>query len=175
MLRPCTPSGLMRLIDLAYSDVRPEGDVDIEKDIPEVDLSGKSAVVVGRSILVGKAAALLLLERNATVTVAHSRTKDLAAVTSQADIVVAAVGREEFVKADAVKEGAVVIDVGINRASSGKLVGDVAFDEVQGKCSAITPVPGGVGPMTVIMLMHNTFLAYEQHLKSQHQFNKQAG
>ena len=166
-LRPCTPSGLMKLIDLAYSDLEASEeltgeDFDIESALPPVDLSGKSAVVVGRSLLVGKAAALLLLERNATVTVAHSRTENLPTVTAEADIVVAAVGREKFLGADGIKEGAVVIDVGINRNAEGKLVGDVDYDGVAPKTAAITPVPGGVGPMTVIMLMSNTLAAYEK-------------
>lgn len=166
VLRPCTPSGLMRLIDLAYASVEAGSELDesteLTKLIPERDLSGKRAVVIGRSILVGKAAALLLLERNATVTIAHSRTADLKGVVREADIVVAAVGREGFVTGDMVREGAIVIDVGINRNAAGKLVGDVAYEEVAAKASAITPVPGGVGPMTVIMLMHNTLRAYEQ-------------
>jgi len=169
LLRPCTPSGLMRLIDLAFAPVEPgtelDDSVDIFTHIPEKDLSGKRAVVIGRSILVGKAAALLLLERNATVTVAHSKTADLSQVVQEADIIVAAVGREGFVTADMVREGAIVIDVGINRNSSGKLVGDVAYEEVASKASAITPVPGGVGPMTVIMLMLNTLKAYQDKAK----------
>lgn len=170
VLRPCTPSGLMRLIDLAYASVEAGSELDdaieLTKLIPESDLSGKRAVVIGRSILVGKAAALLLLERNATVTIAHSRTDNLKDVVREADIVVAAVGREGFVTGDMVREGAIVIDVGINRNAAGKLVGDVAHEEVALKARAITPVPGGVGPMTVIMLMHNTLRAYEQRLQA---------
>ncbi len=162
-LRPCTPSGLMYLIDLAYSDAQAEGEVDVLKDLPPADLSGKTAVVIGRSILVGKAAAFLLLERNATVTIAHSRTQKIEEVTKGADIVVAAVGRPEMVKGEWIKNGAVVIDVGINRTEEGKLVGDVEFASASEQASAITPVPGGVGPMTVIMLMKNTLKAYENN------------
>jgi len=132
-----------------------------------VETSGAEAVVIGRSMIVGKPMALLLMGKagNATVTVAHSRTKDLAAVCRRADIIVAAIGMPEFVKADMVKDGAVVIDVGINRVDDAtkkrgyKLVGDVAYDEVAEKCSAITPVPGGVGPMTIAMLIKNTVIA----------------
>ena len=133
------------------------------------DLKGKRAVVVGRSNLMGKPMALLLLQADCTVTIAHSRTKDLAAVCREADILVAAVGRPEMIKADWVKPGAVVIDVGINRvpsrdpekAAAGKtrVVGDVAFDEVRSVASAITPVPGGVGPMTIACLLRNTVSA----------------
>ena len=127
------------------------------------DPAGKRAVVVGRSILVGKPMALLLLEANATVTMAHSRTRDLAAVARRADILVAAVGKPEMVRGDWIKPGAVVIDVGINRVAKpdgkSRLVGDVAFDEAAAVASAITPVPGGVGPMTVACLLHNTLLA----------------
>lgn len=129
-----------------------------------IDPSGKNAVVVGRSILVGKPMALMLLEANATVTVAHSRTQNLADVVAAADIIVAAVGRPEMITADMVKPGAVVIDVGINRVGDGaggyKLVGDVAFEEVFEKAAWITPVPGGIGPMTVAMLLKNTVEAY---------------
>jgi methylenetetrahydrofolate dehydrogenase (NADP+)/methenyltetrahydrofolate cyclohydrolase len=124
-------------------------------DIRPIDLSGKKAIVIGRSILVGKPAATLLLERNATVTVAHSKTADIASACREADIVVAAVGIPEFVKGSWIKEGAVVIDVGINRLDTGKLAGDVQYQEAAAKASAITPVPGGVGPMTVAMLMRN--------------------
>lgn len=139
---PCTPFGVMRLIE--KSGVNPRG---------------KSAVIVGRSNIVGKPMALLLLAADATVTVAHSRTPDLSAVTRNADILVAAVGRAKLIKADMVKPGAVVIDVGMNRDETGKLCGDVDFAEVKGIAGSITPVPGGVGPMTIAMLMQNTVLA----------------
>ena len=121
-----------------------------------IELAGKEAVVVGRSNIVGKPMALLFLAQNATVTMCHSKTKDLAAVTSRADVLIAAIGKPQMIKANMVKEGAVVIDVGVNRLENGKLVGDVAFDEVAAKASFITPVPGGVGPMTIAMLMKNT-------------------
>jgi len=136
---PCTPRGIMELI--ARSGI---------------DLKGKEAVVVGRSNIVGKPMAMLLLAQNATVTMCHSRTKDLPSVTRRADVLIAAIGKPRMITADMVKEGAVVIDVGVNRLESGKLAGDVAFDEVAPKTSAITPVPGGVGPMTIAMLMKNT-------------------
>lgn len=139
---PCTPFGVMRLIE--KSGVNPRG---------------KSAVIVGRSNIVGKPMALLLLAADATVTVAHSRTPDLSAVTRNADILVAAVGRAKLIKADMVKPGAVVIDVGMNRDENGKLCGDVDFAEVKEVAGSITPVPGGVGPMTIAMLMQNTVLA----------------
>ena len=149
---PCTPLGCQRLL--------------IETGI---ETSGANVVVLGRSMIVGKPMALLLMNKgkggDATVTVAHSRTRNLAEVCRNADILIAAIGQPEFVKADMVKDGAVVIDVGINRVSDptspkgSKLVGDVAFAEVSPKCRAITPVPGGVGPMTIAMLMHNTVLA----------------
>ena len=139
---PCTPFGVMRLIE--KSGVNPRG---------------KSAVIVGRSNIVGKPMALLLLAADATVTVAHSRTPDLSAVTRNADIQVAAVGRAKLIKADMVKPGAVVIDVGMNRDENGKLCGDVDFAEVKEIAGSITPVPGGVGPMTIAMLMQNTVLA----------------
>lgn len=148
-LRSCTPAGVMKLLE-EYN----------------IQLSGKKAVVVGRSILVGKPLALMLLEANATVTVAHSRTQDLAAVCCEADILVAAVGRPEMITADMVKPGAVVIDVGINRVTkdNGKsgLVGDVAYTEASKKASYITPVPGGIGPMTVAMLLSNTVASYRR-------------
>jgi bifunctional protein folD len=124
-----------------------------------VDPAGKKAVVVGRSNIVGKPMAILLLAANATVTVAHSRTPDLAAVTREADILVAAVGRAKLIKADMVKPGAVVIDVGMNRDENGKLCGDVDFDDVVETAGYLTPVPGGVGPMTIAMLMQNTLEA----------------
>lgn len=139
---PCTPAGVMELLR-AY----------------DISVAGKECVVVGRSNIVGKPQALLLLEENGTVTVCHSKTKDLAAVTRRADILVAAVGRPRFITAEMVKDGAVVIDVGINRLSNGKLCGDVDFDGVEGKASYITPVPGGVGPMTITMLLINTLCA----------------
>ena len=139
---PCTPFGVMRLIEKSGVDPR-----------------GKSAVIVGRSNIVGKPMALLLLAADATVTVAHSRTPDLCAVTRNADILVAAVGRAKLIKADMVKPGAVVIDVGMNRDENGKLCGDVDFAEVKEVAGSITPVPGGVGPMTIAMLMQNTALA----------------
>jgi len=149
---PCTPLGCQRLLVEAG-----------------VETAGAHVVVLGRSMIVGKPMALLMMQKgpggDATVTVAHSRTRDLPAVCRTADILIAAIGKPEFVKADFVKEGAVVIDVGINRvadsstASGSKLVGDVAFAEVAPKCRAITPVPGGVGPMTIAMLMHNTVQA----------------
>jgi methylenetetrahydrofolate dehydrogenase (NADP+) / methenyltetrahydrofolate cyclohydrolase len=152
---PCTPLGCQRLLI----------DAGIETD-------GAHAVVVGRSMIVGKPMAMLLMAKgkgaNATVTVAHSRTRDLAAITRTADILIAAIGRPDFIRAEHVKEGAVVIDVGINRvedliADKGyRLVGDVAFNEVAPKCRAITPVPGGVGPMTIAMLMANTIKACRQ-------------
>jgi len=141
-LVPCTPAGCIELIDR-------QG----------VELEGAHAVVIGRSMLVGKPLAALLLQRNATVTVCHSRTRDLAAVARTADVLVAAVGRPQLVRADWVQEGACVIDVGINRGEDGRLVGDVAFDEVRSRAGAITPVPGGVGPMTIAMLLSNTALA----------------
>ena len=139
---PCTPAGVMRLLD--------ESGIEIE---------GKSCVVIGRSNIVGKPMSMLLLHRNATVTICHSKTKDLKEVTKKADILVAAVGRANFVTADMVKEDAVVIDVGINRLPDGKLCGDVDFNAVSEKCSFITPVPGGAGPMTIAMLMANTVTA----------------
>ena len=139
---PCTPAGVMELI-------KESG----------VEISGKQCVVVGRSNIVGKPQSMLLLHKNGTVTICHSRTKNLAEVCRSADILVAAVGRPKFITADMVKEGAVVIDVGINRGEDGKLCGDVDFDEVSKIAGAITPVPGGVGPMTISMLMRNTLTA----------------
>ena len=143
---PCTPKGCLMLLKDTLGD-----------------LSGKHAVVIGRSNIVGKPMAMLLLQANCTVTIAHSRTQDLAGLCKQADILVAAVGRPEMVKANWVKQGAVVIDVGINRIEDNegntKLVGDVAYDEVCEVASAITPVPGGVGPMTIACLLQNTFEA----------------
>jgi len=136
---PCTPAGCIELCD-RYG----------------VELEGARAVVIGRSMLVGKPVAQLLLARNATVTIAHSRTRDLAGVCREADVIVAAVGRPGLVRADWVKPGATVIDVGINRGDDGKLCGDVAFAEVEAVAGALTPVPGGVGPMTIAMLLSNT-------------------
>ena len=146
-IKPCTPKGVIELIKSTG-----------------VDIKGKMAVVVGRSNIVGKPVAKLLLDENATVTIAHSRTADLKAVTLLADILVVAVGHENTVTGDMVKPGAVVIDVGMNRNASGKLVGDVDFESVSRVASWVTPVPGGVGPMTIAMLMENTidcFLARE--------------
>ncbi|MBD2329507.1 bifunctional methylenetetrahydrofolate dehydrogenase/methenyltetrahydrofolate cyclohydrolase FolD [Alkalinema sp. FACHB-956] len=152
-LRSCTPAGVMELLK--------------EYNIP---LKGKKAVVIGRSILVGKPLALMLLEADATVTIAHSRTDDLAAVARSADILVAAVGRPNLVTADMVKPGAVVVDVGINRIATpdgkGRLVGDVDFESVKEVSSYITPVPGGVGQMTVAMLLHNTILSYRKKFEA---------
>ena len=121
----------------------------------KIDIEGKHAVVIGRSNIVGKPLAQCLLNKNATVTICHSRTKNLGEITKQADILVAAIGKPKFVTADMVKEGAVVIDVGINRNEDGKLVGDVDYQNVESKVAYITPVPGGVGPMTIAMLMEN--------------------
>jgi methylenetetrahydrofolate dehydrogenase (NADP+)/methenyltetrahydrofolate cyclohydrolase len=128
-------------------------------------MAGKKAVVIGRSNIVGKPVSKLLLDRNATVTIAHSRTKDLAAVCREADILVAAVGRAEMVTAEYVKPGAAVIDVGINRTEDGKLVGDVDYEAVLPVAGAITPVPGGVGPMTITMLMRNTIECFLNRMK----------
>ena len=135
----CTPHGIMKMLEY-YN----------------IEVKGKEAVVVGRSNIVGKPVAILLLHSHATVTICHSRTKDLGEVTRRADILVAAIGRANFITADMVKEGAVVIDVGINRNEQGKLSGDVDFEAVREKASYITPVPGGVGPMTISMLLWNT-------------------
>lgn len=139
---PCTPAGIMEM--LAYENI---------------DIEGKTCVVIGRSNIVGKPMSMLLLHKNGTVTICHSRTKNLKEVCASADILVAAVGKANFVTADMVKEGAVVIDVGINRLENGKLCGDVNFAEVEPKASYITPVPGGVGPMTIATLMKNTLTA----------------
>ena len=141
----CTPSGCMRM--LASTGL---------------DLSGKRAVVIGRSTIVGKPMAHLLLDQNATVSVCHSRTQDLPARVREADIVIAAVGRAELVRGDWIKPGAAVIDVGINRTEEGTLVGDVAFDEVSQVAGYLSPVPGGVGPMTIAYLLHNVSLAAER-------------
>jgi methylenetetrahydrofolate dehydrogenase (NADP+)/methenyltetrahydrofolate cyclohydrolase len=153
--RSCTPLGVMVMLDLALSSVDLTDTTTLD-EIPQASLAGKKAVVIGRSQLVGKPVGVLLLERNATVTYAHSKTPDLAAVCREADVVVAAVGVPHLVKRDWIKPGAIVLDVGINRTPDGKLVGDVDYDDVAPIASAITPVPGGVGPMTVAMLMSNT-------------------
>lgn len=145
---PCTPYGMMVMLEeIGY------------------DLDGKEVVVVGRSNIVGKPVALLALHHNATVTIAHSHTKNLQEVTSRADVLIAAIGKAKFFTADYVKEGAVVLDVGMNRDENGKLCGDVDFDDVKEKVSAITPVPGGVGPMTIAMLMKNTLLSYKRRVQ----------
>ena len=144
---PCTPAGIMRLLEFY-----------------EIGVEGKRCVVIGRSNIVGKPMAHLLLEKNGTVTVCHSKTEGLSEITRSADILVAAVGRPLFVTADMVKPGAVVIDVGINRNSEGKLVGDVDFESVSEIASYITPVPGGVGPMTITMLLENTLLAAKKQI-----------
>tara|TARA_Y100001001_G_scaffold20313_1_gene17549 strand:- start:1643 stop:2491 length:849 start_codon:yes stop_codon:yes gene_type:complete len=143
-LIPCTPQGSLKLIQSVCDD-----------------LSGKHAVIIGRSLLFGKPMGQLLLQQNCTVTQCHSRTKDLSGICRQADILIAAVGRPQMVKADWVKEGAIVIDVGINRLEDGSLVGDVDFDAVKDKAGAVTPVPGGVGPMTIACLLENTAKAYQ--------------
>ncbi|MBQ2891255.1 MAG: bifunctional methylenetetrahydrofolate dehydrogenase/methenyltetrahydrofolate cyclohydrolase FolD [Clostridia bacterium] len=144
---PCTPAGIMEMIKESGCEVE-----------------GKNCVVIGRSNIVGKPMSMLLLHQNGTVTICHSRTKNLKEITKTADILVAAVGRANFVTADMVKEGAVVIDVGMNRLDDGTLCGDVNFNEVEPIASAITPVPGGVGPMTISMLMQNTVTAAEKSI-----------
>lgn len=142
-LVPCTPKGMMVLLEeINY------------------DLASKEVVIVGRSNIVGKPVALLCLQKNATVTIAHSQTKDLKAVCSRADVLIAAIGKPKFFNHEYVKDGAVVLDVGINRDENNKLCGDVDFDDVKDKVSAITPVPGGIGPMTITMLMKNTIEAF---------------
>lgn len=141
---PCTPAGIIEMIKRT-----------------DIDIGGKECVVIGRSNIVGKPMAMLMLKENATVTIAHSRTKDLKEVTKRADIIVAAIGKAKFVTADYVKEGAVVIDVGMDRDENGKLCGDVDFESVSKVASAITPVPGGVGPMTVTMLLVNCLRSVE--------------
>ncbi len=138
----------------------PQGCIELLKHY-DIEIAGKNAVVVGRSNLVGKPLADLLLDENATVTICHSRTKNLGEITARADILCVAIGKTKFIKADMVKDGAVVLDVGMNRDENGKLCGDVDFDGVSQKCSYITPVPGGVGPMTVTMLIANTLKAYK--------------
>ncbi len=142
--KPCTPAGIIQLLD-HY----------------EVNIEGKNAVVLGRSNIVGKPISILLMERNATVTICHSRTKNLSTITQSADILIAAIGKPNFVTKDMVKDGSVVIDVGINRVDD-KLIGDVDFQPVLNKVSLITPVPGGVGPMTIAMLMLNTLQAFKK-------------
>lgn len=143
---PCTPAGVMVMLEKSG-----------------IEISGKECVVVGRSNIVGKPQAMLLLHANGTVTICHSRTKNLAEVTRRADILVVAIGKADFVTGDMVKEGAVVIDVGMNRKSDGKLTGDVDFASVEPKASYITPVPGGVGPMTITMLLRNTLTSAKKH------------
>ncbi|MEG0273804.1 MAG: bifunctional methylenetetrahydrofolate dehydrogenase/methenyltetrahydrofolate cyclohydrolase FolD [Longicatena sp.] len=140
----CTPKGIIRILETIGFD----------------DLSGKSAVVIGRSNIVGKPVAQLLMNKNATVTICHSRTKDIESVTSKADIVVAAIGKAKMITKNWIKDGAVVIDVGINRDENNKMCGDVDFEDVKEKASYITPVPKGVGPMTIAMLMENTLESY---------------
>ena len=144
-IAPCTPSGIIKLLEW-------EG----------VELSGKHAVVIGRSETVGKPMALLLLQANATVTICHSKTTNLKEICQQADILISSVGKMGFVTADMVKDGAVVIDVGMNRNAEGKLCGDVDFEGVKEKASSITPVPGGVGPMTITMLLYNTYVRFKR-------------
>ena len=144
---PCTPLGVMEILK-EYG----------------IDVAGLNAVVIGRSNIVGKPMANLLLNASATVTVTHSKTKNLKEICKNADLIVAAIGKPFFLKADMVKDGAVVVDVGINRLDDGRLVGDVDFDEVAPKCSYITPVPGGVGPMTIAMLLNNTILAAQEKI-----------
>jgi len=144
---PCTPFGIVELIKRTGTTIQ-----------------GKNVVVIGRSNIVGKPVSLLLLRENATVTITHSKTKDLPTVAKQADILIAAIGKAEMITKDYVKEGAIVIDVGVNRVESGKLVGDVKFDEVKEVASFITPVPGGVGPMTITMLLANTIKSAKKRL-----------
>ncbi|WP_103600505.1 bifunctional methylenetetrahydrofolate dehydrogenase/methenyltetrahydrofolate cyclohydrolase FolD [Campylobacter concisus] len=146
---PCTPLGVMEILK-EYG----------------IDVAGLNAVVIGRSNIVGKPMANLLLNASATVTITHSKTKNLKEICKNADLIVAAIGKPFFLKADMVKDGAVVVDVGINRLNDGRLVGDVDFDEVAPKCSYITPVPGGVGPMTIAMLLNNTILAAQAKIAS---------
>jgi bifunctional protein folD len=146
---PCTPLGVMEILK-EYG----------------IDVAGLNAVVIGRSNIVGKPMANLLLNASATVTVTHSKTKNLKEICKNADLIVAAIGKPFFLKADMVKDGAVVVDVGINRLDDGRLVGDVDFDEVAPKCSYITPVPGGVGPMTIAMLLNNTIIAAQAKIAS---------
>lgn len=149
--KPCTPHGIIKMLESTG-----------------IDLEGKLALVLGRSNIVGKPMAQLLLEKNATVLIAHSKTSNLRELTLQADIIVAAVGRPLFLKGNMVKPGAVVIDVGINRNADGKLCGDVDFDSVKETAGFITPVPGGVGPMTITMLLENTLIAAENYFQQRH-------
>ena len=142
---PCTPAGVMRLIESTGTDI-----------------SGKQCVVIGRSNIVGKPQAMLLLQKNGTVTICHSKTKNLKEICLSADILVVAIGKAKFITGDMIKEGAVVIDVGMNRDENGKLCGDVEFESAEKRASYITPVPGGVGPMTISMLMKNTLTAAKQ-------------
>ena len=144
----CTPAGVIQLL---------------KRGVPDFDITGKECVIIGRSNIVGKPMSLLMLRENATVTIAHSKTKDLVSVCKRADIIIAAVGKAGVITKDHVKEGAVVIDVGINRNEDGKLCGDVKYDEVAEIAGAITPVPGGVGPMTIAMLMNNCYEAALLH------------
>ncbi len=146
-LAPCTPKGIITLLDRN-----------------NIELEGKNAVVIGRSNIVGKPIAMMLLNRNATVTICHSRTQDLSQFTREADLIVVAVGKAHLLTADMVKEGVVIVDVGMNRLEDGRLVGDVDFDAVKDKASAITPVPGGVGPMTVATLLANTVTAHQKQV-----------
>ena len=145
---PCTPYGIMKMLE--YENI---------------DICGKNAVVVGRSNIVGKPIAMLLLNSDATVTVCHSKTKNLKDICKSANILRVAICKAKFIKSDMVKDGAVVIDVGMNRDENGKLCGDVDFESVKDKCSHITPVPGGVGPMTITMLMYNTYVSAKRSLK----------
>ena len=146
LLTPCTPTGIIKLLDYY-----------------EIEISGKHAVILGRSNIVGKPVSMLLLQRNATITICHSRTKNLDEITRSADILVAAIGRANFVTENMVSEGTIVIDVGINRVD-GKLTGDINFEPVSKKASYITPVPGGVGPMTIALLMENTLKAFKKSI-----------
>ena len=147
---PCTPAGVIKLLDKAA-----------------IDIEGTNAVVIGRSNIVGLPVSKMLLDRNATVTVTHSRTKDLPSVTSKADILIVAIGKPKFVTADMIKEGAAVIDVGVNRdPATGKLCGDVDFESCKDKAGVITPVPGGAGPMTRACLMENTFQCFLKKMES---------
>jgi len=146
--KPCTPMGIIKLLESVHCDPK-----------------GKSAVVVGRSNIVGKPVALMLLERHATVTICHSRTASLRDEVSRADILVVAIGKAGLVRGEWIKPGAVVIDVGVNRLPSGKLAGDVEFETAKERASAITPVPGGVGPMTICMLLYNTLKAAKDSLQ----------
>lgn len=144
---PCTPKGIMKLLAKA-----------------NIEVGGKKVAVLGRSNIVGLPISKLLLDQNATVTICHSKTQNLAEITKEADVIIAAIGKARFVKADMIKEGAVVIDVGVNRDENGKLCGDVDFDNVVDKTSVITKVPGGVGPMTITCLMENTIEAFKQQM-----------